>query len=387
MPTGTSISYVSGAKGRPLPTQTTYTPHRPWCVDCKRKHDPEQLDTNQRCSSCAAAAIERAAAAEVTARREAREALEAKHVPPTSKLPKAGKQGQPTTRRSAPRAKPTSSNTRRARVAGSATPREKNPPAVRETRPAAAGGPQRPGPRPGGHQATTDTTRIRRLYLEGNSIPEVARATGHAQGTIRRVLIGSKIELRDDRRTKSGSKPVEHGPEVVEAVRCAYLDEQLSIRQVADKLGIQHKSVAKILHRHDIPRRPDAFSPGYQRKDQAAPLKARIAELGVPVRDIKNWAIRVGLLMEMQVGLPPASIVEAYAAAHGHPDYDGFVQPVTEVATPEAELAQFATAAPAFAVRAWAVKHGHPAGGRGPVPRETRLAFARHHYERTRSAS
>jgi len=55
-------------------------------------------------------------------------------------LPREGKQGQPTTRRSAPRANQTSSTTGRAPVAGSSTRRE-NPPSVRETRPAVDGGP------------------------------------------------------------------------------------------------------------------------------------------------------------------------------------------------------------------------------------------------------
>jgi Holliday junction resolvase RusA-like endonuclease len=58
-----------------------------------------------------------------------------------AELPTEGKQGQPTTRRSAPRATSTSSTTGRAPVAGSSAHREKNPPSARETRPAADGGP------------------------------------------------------------------------------------------------------------------------------------------------------------------------------------------------------------------------------------------------------
>jgi hypothetical protein len=48
--------------------------------------------------------------------------------------------GQPTTRRSAPRATSTSENFRRARDAGASTTTQRNPPAAQETRPSAAGG-------------------------------------------------------------------------------------------------------------------------------------------------------------------------------------------------------------------------------------------------------
>jgi hypothetical protein len=58
-----------------------------------------------------------------------------------AELPTEGKQGQPTTRRSAPRATSASSTTGRAPVAGSSTTQREDPPAARDTRPAAAGGP------------------------------------------------------------------------------------------------------------------------------------------------------------------------------------------------------------------------------------------------------
>jgi hypothetical protein len=59
----------------------------------------------------------------------------------TPELPEAGNQGQPMTRRSAPRATSPSSSTGRAPVAGTATTQGKNPPATQETRPVVAGGP------------------------------------------------------------------------------------------------------------------------------------------------------------------------------------------------------------------------------------------------------
>lgn len=58
-----------------------------------------------------------------------------------NELPTEGNQGQPTTRRSAPRATSTSSTTGRAPVAGSSTHREQDPSAGRETRPTPADGP------------------------------------------------------------------------------------------------------------------------------------------------------------------------------------------------------------------------------------------------------
>lgn len=173
---GNATAYVGGQQGRPLPKvpDRLHPAHRPWCSDCKKKHDAADLDENGRCPGCARAAVTRAAAAERRAEREAAEqaaAAEAKAqqarikqvvretvgppVPPPTipvrterparpapaRPQQAGNQGEPTTRRSAPRATSPSSGPGAAPGAGSADHREKNPPAAPETRPVAAGGP------------------------------------------------------------------------------------------------------------------------------------------------------------------------------------------------------------------------------------------------------
>lgn len=45
-------------------------------------------------------------------------------------------------------------------------------------------------------------------------------------------------------------------------------------------------------------------------------LKQRLVDLGVTSRQVKDWALGQGLIHELSVGLPPARLVDAYAAAH-----------------------------------------------------------------------
>lgn len=358
-PTRTALSEELRKGARPLPAVPRMSaPHRPWCVDCKVKHEATDLDRDGRCDRCAKAAVCRAAAAERRAHAEAeRKAAEqaerrrqARSTRPTNSR-KAGNQGTSGTRSSAPRATASSSKPGRTPGAGSAVHREKNPPATREKRPAVAG-----GPRP-----TTDTTRIRLLYVEElRSIPEIAAITGHARGTVRAVLIGAQIQLRDDRRTKSGGKPTHDGPELTEAVRRAYVDEGLSLIETGARFRIAQQRVKRMLEAADVEIRPHAFSADYERRDQAKPLKQRIAELGVPTRQIKEWAVRVGLLNDVRVGLPSAAIVEAYAAAQAV----------------DVDLVSFAMGAPTAVVRIWAAKNGRSTPSRGPVNRMLRMAYA-----------
>lgn len=57
-------TYTDTAPNLPRAGENLGHGHRPWCVDCKRKHDPDHLDDDQRCEKCARAAVSRAAAAE-----------------------------------------------------------------------------------------------------------------------------------------------------------------------------------------------------------------------------------------------------------------------------------------------------------------------------------
>ncbi|TAJ21809.1 MAG: hypothetical protein EPO65_00480 [Dehalococcoidia bacterium] len=70
---GNAGVYVAAQGGRPLPPIPVdlHRPHRPWCVDCKLKRDPGDLDAAGRCGQCAAAVVTRARG---EARRAARDA-------------------------------------------------------------------------------------------------------------------------------------------------------------------------------------------------------------------------------------------------------------------------------------------------------------------------
>jgi hypothetical protein len=44
--------------------------------------------------------------------------------------------------------------------------------------------------------------------------------------------------------------------------------------------------------------------------------KQRLTDLGVSSLEVKEWALGEGLIYGIEVGLPPARLVDAYAAAH-----------------------------------------------------------------------
>lgn len=171
--------------------------------------------------------------------------------------------------------------------------------------------------RPHGYNSGTNVAAIRRLYLDDQlSIPQVAEATGHAKGTVRRVLLDSGITLRDDRRTRCGGKPTHIDDETAAQVRDLYINQRLTIMQTAKKIGRSHKFVARVMRAHGIEPRPDASAGAGHRVDGAGTLKAHLADLGATSRQVKDWALTQGLITEIHRGLPPARLVEAYADAH-----------------------------------------------------------------------
>lgn len=162
-----------------------------------------------------------------------------------------------------------------------------------------------------------DVAEARRLYVDEKlTAPQIAERLGSTPAGIRRALRANGVEMRDDRKGHSGTKPRQYPPEMVDAVRHLYLDELLTIDAVAERLATTHKIVATIMRRHDIPRRPDAFHPSSPRRDNSVALKARMVELGVTSRQVKEWAITEGLIEDLRVGLPSAVLVNAYVAAH-----------------------------------------------------------------------
>lgn len=367
----------------PRDTNSIRPAHKPWCVDCKRKD--RELDNDQRCPQCAHAAVTRAAAAERRAEAERVAAAEIRakknqaNVTAPIKLPAEGNQGQPTTRRSAPRATSTSSTSGRAPDAGSSTTREKNPPAAQDTRPAAAGGPVDFGPALTVATVTPTSAQIVDAQAEhaANLLRDTASHTHPAVRAERAAVVAALealhllVELTSaeqptatpaprPRRAHSGpQRMVLPGDDIVEAYKAGQ-----TLGQIADTHGCSAPTIGRVLEEHGIPRRgaPVPRSPelieqvrhlyqeehltqveigqrlgqttkvvqsvmteaGIDRRaakarhgrNNAYGLKQKIADLGVTSAEIKVWAISAGHLHQMHRGLPAGALVEKYAAAH-----------------------------------------------------------------------
>lgn len=333
MPTGTNPTYVSGTGHRPVPMATDLLYRHAHAPQPKKPTGLDWAALTPRCKACG----------------EKSRQLNNDDTCPT--------------------------------CAGPIEPPPPKPPKQRRSTASRAPRPPRE-PRTGhiGPRATTNVAEIKRLYLEEMlSIAKVSDATGHSRNTIRKVLLDAKIELRDDRRLYSGgANRIEAYPEeFVADVRRLYLDHGLTQAETAQQLGVSPKVIYTTMAKHKIPARPDAFSPGGRgRVNPVEGLKARIDALDTTAREIKEWAIRQGLLHEMQVGLPPSRIIDAFIKAAGVE----IERPAATLAERDAEIRQFAIAAPAFTIRTWAARNGHSVGERGPIPFETRLAYATWHY-------
>ncbi len=104
----------------------------------------------------------------------------------------------------------------------------------------------------------SDEVVIVTAYVNGDSIPEIAAATAHSTSTVRRLLLASGVQLRDDRQTRSGGTPKVDDPAVVDAVRRLYIDEHLNQDEVAERLSLTRKIVERIMRTNGIPARPSA---------------------------------------------------------------------------------------------------------------------------------
>lgn len=169
--------------------------------------------------------------------------------------------------------------------------------------------PRRPTSQP--RASHVDTAEIVRRYTAGETVPTIAKALSHTPSTIRRALRRAGVEMRDDRTLHSGGAPRDYGDATVEQVRRLYVDEQLSMRDVASRLNLQYKSVVTIMTRHDIARREGQSG----HLDGAASLKQRIAELGVSSNEIRAWA-RAGGVDCPALGVVPSRVVDLFETAH-----------------------------------------------------------------------
>lgn len=158
-----------------------------------------------------------------------------------------------------------------------------------------------------------DSGPLVELYQQGMSMPEIAALTGHSKATVRRRIVESGIERRDDRTTRSGgqNRIEAYAAGLVDQVRSLY-EQGLTQAQVGDRLGVSTKVVQGVMQRHGMAARPAAHVAGSQvGVDRAAPLKARMVAAGITAAQVRAWARRVGRPCPPQ-GIPPAPLVEAY---------------------------------------------------------------------------
>lgn len=294
------------------------------------------------------------------------------------KPPMAGKQGKPTTWRSAPRANQASSTTGRAPVAGPANTEERNPEPAQETRPAAGSGlphdprcgqpltgggaprgwvlmrivgagtprrycstgcaraalverptirePRNPNrvttPRQNAGRTTIDAAEVIRRYRDGQTIPAIADQLGHTRKALRAIIntaaAAGQVDKRDDRSTHSGGQPKSYDQALVERVRRLYTLHRLTQEQVAEQIGTSAKVVQNIMARHDIEARPAVTLPGHTDHGPGVATKQRIqqiADAGATVPEVRAWAAANGIPCGVR-GTPAKTVVDAYLAAH-----------------------------------------------------------------------
>lgn len=273
MPTGSSIAYVAGNGHLPIPTTSDLL--------YRRSHQPQQakpqgLDWSAlapTCGSCTNRSSE----------------VGADGLCPACRAPAPAAVAPPVKPKPAPKKKPKA-------------PRPH--PAVKQAN-------RFTGPRPG-----TDTDAIQASYAAGNTISAVARLTGHCRNTVRRVLLEADVELRDDRATNGGLNKIDRAPEFLAEVRRLYVDQHYSLAEIGRQVHISQRTAKTLLEQQGIVLRPSAATPKKEGPAPQTTLRERIADLGVTSSDIKAWAVREGHLLSSQPGIPPARVVDAYAAAH-----------------------------------------------------------------------
>jgi IS30 family transposase len=98
---------------------------------------------------------------------------------------------------------------------------------------------------------------LRTAFADGATVTSIARTAGVDRLTVRRALRRHGIE---NPRSNSNRRPAELAD--AEWVRGRYVVDRMSIRAIADELGVESNTVARALKRHDVPRRRQADRPG-----------------------------------------------------------------------------------------------------------------------------
>lgn len=210
------------------------------------------------------------------------------------------------------------------------------PAPAKETAPLPVGPAPVPRPRPARASAPlargtrSDEVVIVTAYVNGDSIPEIARATAHSTSTVRRLLLASGVQLRDDRQARSGRTPKADDPAVVDAVRRLYVDEHLSQEEVAERLSLTRKQVERIMRVHGVPARPSASAdPAAARRvpNTLTVLRDEIAAAGLTPATLRAWALEHDVPVTA-MGVPSRKVLTAYLRHHAAtPDPISYVLP------------------------------------------------------------
>lgn len=159
---------------------------------------------------------------------------------------------------------------------------------------------------PGPNAASITIAELHRLLYEGNSLVKVARSLGTTLDAIRAVLAENPARAR--RISRKGGQGSLSGPRTWHAaipeddLKRLYLQDRLSIRQIAGCYHIQRGAVAELLRKYEIPvvqRQPPAgVTPDWLRReylDKRRTFSDLAMEVGRSPVALAGWARKWGI--------------------------------------------------------------------------------------------
>jgi DNA invertase Pin-like site-specific DNA recombinase len=173
--------------------------------------------------------------------------------------------------------------------------------------------PQRPPAKRGPKVDPAVTRSCVNLYLDQRlSIPQIAERLHLAKATVRRHLLSADVQLRDDRTTRSGGTPTTYSGELIADLVRRYVEQQQTTTEIAKALRISGNTVTRLLREQGVTVRPPIAR---QPNDHAAALRQRMTAAGITTAKVRAWCKATGIDVP-NVGLLPARIVDAYLDAH-----------------------------------------------------------------------
>lgn len=187
-------------------------------------------------------------------------------------------------------------------------------------------------------------------YVEGDTIPDIARARGLGTRTVREIVNASGVPKRDDRKTRSGGKPTEWSdPALADRIGELAAPGDRTAQEIADQLGMSKSTLSKIARRNDI-----TFAHQIERETERvqqgfASYRDELVDAGATSALLRAFATATGMQVG-QVGIPGRKILSAWIAA-GKPDHDAIDRlrddaPTVATAEPEPDAPDLARALP-----------------------------------------